>query len=306
MAGYRAVTPPPQAGWDAAPRIHNQPRPGDWARIVIDTGNDQIEPQPYPAYSVPDTICDGWSTPDFTVRMASCRGDAHRATGQPRQDHAVTTLHPSGALLFAVMDGVSSAPLSHLGAELTGHTVLQALWDAVDVRPPWEEVFQRAADALLSSRQGLRPAESAEHVERRLGTTVVAGVVTATTGGPLARVARIGDSGAWWLRGGSYRSVFDPKGRGAATVDSRVAGLPRVPARVESEEVLLSRGSVLLVATDGIGDPLGDGTGLVGQLFSTALAEPPPLLGFAHLVDFARETFDDDRTLLAIWPGGPR
>jgi hypothetical protein len=32
------------------------------------------------------------------------------------------------------------------------------------------------------------------------------------------------------------------------------------------------------------------------------LAEPPPILGLAHAVDFSRETFDDDRTLVAVWP----
>jgi hypothetical protein len=28
----------------------------------------------------------------------------------------------------------------------------------------------------------------------------------------------------------------------------------------------------------------------------------PSLIEFAHAVDFSRETFDDDRTLVAVWP----
>jgi hypothetical protein len=68
---------------------------------------------------------------------------------------------------------------------------------------------------------------------------------------------------------------------------------------------------VLLIGTDGFGDPVGDGRGVVAQLFCGELERPVPPLGFAHLLDFYRETFDDDRTLVALWPrggpaGGPR
>jgi hypothetical protein len=61
---------------------------------------------------------------------------------------------------------------------------------------------------------------------------------------------------------------------------------------------------VLLIATDGIGDPLGTGQGGVGNLFREVLTKPTPpsLIEFAHAVDFSRETFDDDRTLVAVWP----
>jgi hypothetical protein len=31
----------------------------------------------------------------------------------------------------------------------------------------------------------------------------------------------------------------------------------------------------------------------------------PSLIEFAHMVDFSRETFDDDRTLVAVWPRRP-
>jgi hypothetical protein len=64
----------------------------------------------------------------------------------------------------------------------------------------------------------------------------------------------------------------------------------------------LAHGEVLLIGTDGFGDPLGDGTGPVGAHFAVRLARPRPPIAFAHDLDFSRETFDDDRTLLAIWP----
>ncbi|MFC5187983.1 hypothetical protein [Actinomadura harenae] len=40
----------------------------------------------------------------------------------------------------------------------------------------------------------------------------------------------------------------------------------------------------------------------MGALFAGHLAVPPPTPWLAHLLDFSRATFDDDRTLLAVWP----
>jgi hypothetical protein len=82
--------------------------------------------------------------------------------------------------------------------------------------------------------------------------------------------------------------------------------LPYVPESVEAVVEHLTASEVLLVGTDGFGDPLGDGTGPVGALFARHLAVPPTPLRLAQLLDFSRETFDDDRTLVAVWPGGSR
>ena len=55
---------------------------------------------------------------------------------------------------------------------------------------------------------------------------------------------------------------------------------------------------------DGIGDPLAAGHDGVGNLFDEVLTGPgaQSLIEFAHAVDFSREAFDDDRTLVAMWP----
>jgi hypothetical protein len=85
-------------------------------------------------------------------------------------------------------------------------------------------------------------------------------------------------------------------------ISSAVASLPRIPARIAPAGVGLSPDSVLLIGTDGFGDPLGDGDGKLGRLFAENLRTPPHGRGLAHLLDFSRETFDDDRTLVALWP----
>ena len=85
---------------------------------------------------------------------------------------------------------------------------------------------------------------------------------------------------------------------------SAVVGLPRVPTEVIPAVVDVGDGDVLLIGTDGIGDPLGTGHGGVGNLLREVLTGPsvPSLIEFAHAVDFSREAFDDDRTLVAVWP----
>jgi hypothetical protein len=87
-------------------------------------------------------------------------------------------------------------------------------------------------------------------------------------------------------------------------VSSAVVGLPWVPTELAPVVVDVADGDVLLVGTDGIGDPLGGGHGGVGNLLRAVLTDPsvPSLIEFAHAVDFSRETFDDDRTLVAVWP----
>jgi hypothetical protein len=109
---------------------------------------------------------------------------------------------------------------------------------------------------------------------------------------------------------GAYAALLPGKagaGDGADAADqvldnAVLAPLPALAAQPETALVRLSPQHVLLVGTDGFGDPLGDGDGLVGQLFARELAAPPSPLWYAHLLDFSRETFDDDRTLVAVWP----
>jgi hypothetical protein len=237
--------------------------------------------------------------------MASVRGNEHRQTGQYRQDDAGVVAHSaSGTVLFAVMDGVSSAPLAHVGARRAGQAALASLATMLDLGGPvdWGEVLGAAAEALLNdSNHGGRSGETVADVERHLGTTIVTGIVRSTPSGLLATLVRVGDSGAWLMRESRFTSLFPSKDAGE-TIDPTVVALPRLPDRINPVDVPLAPGSVLLVGTDGIGDPLGDGTGLVGELLGLALREPPPLLGLAHAVDFSRDTFDDDRTLVAIWP----
>jgi hypothetical protein len=269
----------------------------------------------------PDVVADGWSSPHFEVRCASVRGAAHRFRGEPRQDEFAVVPHDSGALVAVVADGLSAAPMSHLGATMACRTVVEYLLRALDADPDadvdWPDLLRCAGWSLVeyAARQpppgpgGARTAGPAEPdpraAERALATTVIVALVRPRPPGrATAALARVGDSAAWVLGGGEWRPVFPPSPYAEVLPDG-VAALPRVPPDVAPVEVELGDGDVLLLGTDGFADPLTDALadgGAAGKLFAEALAGPPPMLRLAWLLDFDGETYDDDRTLLGVWP----
>ncbi|MEU2957140.1 protein phosphatase 2C domain-containing protein [Streptomyces xanthochromogenes] len=253
------------------------------------------------------------------MRYASVRGAKHRYYRQPRQDAARAAVHESsGSIVFAVADGVSSATSAEIGAVEACRSavehMLQLLPQGSRGQHPldFRDVAGVAAQRLCRlARRRLNQEEPAPaEVAALYATTLVAGVVRPDPAGPVVSLCRIGDSGAWVLDPSRttaptdrYRPLFDPKtDPDALIVENDVSPLPHVPDPLPVAHTRLSAHEALLIGTDGFGDPLGEGDGQVGALFAHHLAQPPTPLWFAHLVDFTRETFDDDRTLLAIWP----
>jgi hypothetical protein len=290
------------------------PAAASWDPIVLDVGVAAFPSRP-PAGSgrYPDTVVDGWSSDRFDVRLASIRGYSHRFYGRPRQDAASVAFDEgTGSVVFAVADGVSSARCAERGAELAVRTAVNMIGTALRAGrngPDWsaliESISLRLAEEARSpggdgaAETGRAPADFA--------TTLVAGYARPAVAGGVVTVVQLGDSSAWLLDGSGFTRLLGSKSDpgGAAVIPSQVAALPAVPEIVEPVTATLPDGSVLLVGTDGFGDPLGDGTGLVGGLFRSVLRTPPPPLGFAHALDFSRETFDDDRTLVAVWARPP-
>jgi serine/threonine protein phosphatase PrpC len=281
-----------------------------WAAVVVDQPVTSFEPRPAKRSSyLPDTIVDAWSTSHFTVRLASIRGYAHRYYGTPRQDDAVVAVHePTGSLLFAIADGVSAAERAEVGAQLACRTAVDGMLAALNADlpgPNWTQLVKSVAQRLAERaqpRHGPSGGDSAR-AEELFATTLVAGLARPTATGSEATLVQVGDSTAWLLDRGRYDGVLRQKSdRDASVVSSAVSALPQLPTQIEPVTVPLAPGKVLLIGTDGFGDPLGDGSGLVGDLFREVLASPPPPLGLAHALDFSRETFDDDRTLLVVWP----
>ncbi len=299
------------SGWIPAPVDRIDAR---WAPIEIGKPILSFEPRPAPLDGMhypADTVCDGWSTPDVTVRLASVRGYAHRYKGTPRQDDAVVAIHPAtGAVVFAVADGVANSQLSHVGAAIACRSAVLSVLAGLDTAHlvDWSGALREVASRMTGYVADLfRQPVDTDTVGRLLATTLVLGIARPGADGVTATLVQIGDTSAWLLSRGSYQPILVEKTAAAATVvSSAVYALPSVPEHVTAVHVEIPANSVLLVGTDGFGDPLGDRTGEVADAFARALAVPPPPLGLAHLLDFSREMFDDDRTLLAIWPVGGR
>jgi Protein phosphatase 2C len=294
----------PPAGVDGASR---------WSPLVVGRGTGPFTARPPHSgrYYRPDTVCDGWATELFTVRVASVRGYAHRSQHEPRQDDAAALVHPpTGAVTFAVGDGVSAATQSHIGSTVACQAAVSALLDALDADPErldWEDVLHITASRLVEHAQYVLdlPTPDPIKAEEQFATTLVAGVIRpapASQDAAVATMVQVGDTSAWILLGGCYRSAFGESGNDPYLVNSAVTPLPRLPVPVRPRNVAIPGGGVLLIGTDGFGVPLGDGTGRIGKLFADGLTAPPPALELAHVLDFSRETFDDDRTLIAIWP----
>jgi protein phosphatase 2C-like protein len=263
----------------------------------------------------PDSMMDGWGTDRFVLRAASLRGQLHRYLGVPRQDDAALSYHqPPGRLVVAVADGVSAAAQSHLGATMAVRYAVQWLTERLSAGDSvatidWLELFHHAAWQIIEQGGTLfgfdQSAEPAKAAENLLATTLVCAVIDFPRegNGATLHAASVGDSSVWVLTDRTYSQALGGKGKVDSPIaSSEVSGLPRVPPSVTPTVVEVPAGGVILVGTDGFGDPLGTGEGAVGQGFAQKLARPPSMLEFVHLLDFSRETFDDDRTLVTVWP----
>ncbi|CAM4156499.1 protein phosphatase 2C domain-containing protein [Nocardiopsis rhodophaea] len=284
-----------------------------WQRITVGSPGPEFEARPPGQYDFdfPDTECDGWSTPSLCLRFASVRGAKHRYYRQPRQDAARAAVHEAtDSIVFAVADGVSSASSSEFGAVEACRAAVERMLDQLsssarelnfrDVALHAAERLRELAIRFLSGRE-----PEASEVAGLYATTLVVGVVRPDPAGPTAELCRIADSVAWVLdrSGCRYRPLFGSKtGSDTLLVSNEVTPLPHVPDVPEHASVRLDSEHALLVGTDGFADPLGDGDSRVGALFAHHLKRPTSPAWLAHLLDFSRETFDDDRTLLVIWP----
>ncbi|WP_159074403.1 protein phosphatase 2C domain-containing protein [Streptomyces dioscori] len=289
-----------------------------WRPLKVGEPLPLFEPKPPSGLSYrPDTVCDGWSTKELHLRLASVRGYQHRADGSPREDDVAAAWdRRTGTVVFAVADGVSAAEQPHIGSQLACRSAVETMLAQVregdGFVADWDHLLKTVRWQLVEqTRRILRHSEAgAEQTARLLATTLVAGTATPAEGEVRIQLVSIGDSGAWQIKRENFFQVVGGKMAGAdGLVSCAVDPLPFISGVIRPTSFPLEQGTVLLVGTDGFGDPLGDGAGEVATLFRARLRQPVPPLGLAHLLDFSRETFDDDRTLVVLWlrtetPGG--
>lgn len=315
--GLAPPLPEPSAEMLAPPSVSEIRGPVEVPQIIIGTPSPDLEPvatnprfRDFPFR--PDTVIDGWSNGVVTARGASLRGHVHRHNGAPRQDDFALHILPDGRLIALVADGVSSAKQSHLGATMAVRQAthwLKTQAPAKTAEFDWMALAREAAYALINQAQAMLQLQDPPDVgtaEKEMATTLLCAVIEPIgDSGLRASIVGVGDSGAWVLRDGKFTPVLGGKTADESGISSNaVAGLPRLPDTLEPSVVDIGIGDVLLLGTDGIGDPLGNGEGGVGNLLRELFggSRPPSLIEFAHAMDFSRETFDDDRTLIALMP----
>jgi serine/threonine protein phosphatase PrpC len=276
----------------------------------------------------PDTVLDGLviagaeEDPVLELRAASVRGLAHREYCRVRQDAYAFRATPDGQyLLIGVADGVSAGELSHLAADWVVSSGTQALSRLLRTTAPddlpWHSIFVDLASLITDrgsqtlARSGTAPEADSERLTGRevgehMATTALFAVVDlcARPEGHTVHVMRVGDCSAWILRDeGDWVAMHPIKNADEQIHTSAVAALPAVSGGFSPPvRTTLSPGDALFLMSDGVGDPLADGIGEVGDFLANAWHRPPVDLDFAAQVGFARRSYDDDRTVVGVWP----
>lgn len=258
-----------------------------------------------------DTIIDHGCFGSLLVRAASVRGTYARYQSGPREDDYTMGAAGDGRwLVVALADGVTSASASHLAATLAVRTAVQQVQRQLDEDPPGEVdlhgVFQSAAYQLRRSAEPLLEGDgldcTADHIAALFATTLLVAIVPADGANRRVWVARVGDSNAWTLGDGGWTPLLAPKAGGAPLASSAVRALPRLPEAVEVVEVDVAPGRTLVLASDGVTDPFGPTfDGDVARFLAREWhPELPAPLEFARQLSFRGQSWDDDRTAIAI------
>ena len=228
------------------------------------------------------------------VRAASVRGRQHRAVGDPRQDDFALGVADGEDLIAVVCDGVGLFPQSHQAASLAARRLV-AMAGRGEAWPAAFAVVNEELDAQAWDD----PAK--EQAKLTMATTVLAVRVRSDVDGWHGQAAWVGDSPLWHLSpdgrwtGCTHSAVGEDEGPNRTWSSS----LPSPNLLVAETELDLDDGALFLMS-DGVGDPLGE----VDEIRSTLAqrwATAPDIFEFGHQVDFARETYVDDRTVVGLW-----
>ncbi len=125
---------------------------------------------------------------------------------------------------------------------------------------------------------------------------------TATDKGVDVRAMSVGDSGLGVIRNEEIVVLLGAKAPPVDGVtETSVIPLPRIPAYLATGEWTLRTDDTLLLATDGVWDPIGEGESDVARFMVGALGQSlPGPADFLRIADLYKETHDDDRTLVAV------
>ena len=315
----REPTPPPvpvpmQHLVPPTPQPKPRPKPARAVRLAASTSS-----------GVTGLAVDRGRTGPFDVYAASQVGLQHAKNGDPREDaYAVGGDPDRGRVFLAVADGLGSTKDAHAAARRASKTAVDLLrrrFDDDSVPPP-QEWTQMASDVVAQVAQQLDPdamGDAALEIgylspQSRNGSKAArppACTLTFAVAGPYT------DDGypVYWAGVGDCELLFVDLDRGGTltwkthnatktgTLVSNVTdSLPRNPDRVFYGAEMVSPTTMVVVASDGVGDAIRqvpeEFSRVLGAAATIGFTEP----SFAELVSFDLPGLHDDRTLVAAWP----
>ena len=322
------------ADWKAAPEPLTE-RLGDRyvSQDVVENAGSLIEVRQHPQSAVvgghrPSVVADVLDLGGLVVGAVSIRGAAHYDSRTVRQDaYSLGSTEDGRYLVAAVADGVSEGKFSHLGAEWAcqqgvilakqelsqSGDCLQADWGKVGSALR-EEVRNRAIHHLgegflNSDGDRVQSADVPDSVfARAMGTTsellVVDTIPDADDAFVALRIVISGDgSGLVLDQQKGWALLGDRKVGGDQSMASNaVSPLPVDTGPPNVFGWKLQPGQAVVVATDGFGDPIGDGATPVAGYLLRAWAKP--LKSIPELIrtsNFIRVQADDDRSAVVVW-----
>lgn len=287
---FRPAPPPPPAATPAPPAVVPPPRPAPAGPRL--PGTTVVDCRSNAA------LFYGWcASPSGTGRMdvrgAAWRGGLHCANGTDGQDVTGAAWDPeTGVLYVAVADGLGSLPESGRLAREVVRATLHLCLHRPDRRPFAEvgpQLFKSVLDGL---HRKLGPGVAAD-----AGTTLVVAELRPTERGTNLTVHGVGDSEAWISQAGDWLPVHrervparDSLG-GNATRDLPTDTVP------QTRERELSRGDIVLLATDGFTGP-----GIPSSPWPAGVPEPADFLRLLAPPD-GDDDLSDDRGVVAVWVG---
>ncbi|MEO3793081.1 protein phosphatase 2C domain-containing protein [Nonomuraea sp. B10E15] len=264
-------------------------------------------PQPLPVLlaggadsRAPGVALDGGMLAQTTIRAVSIRGRRHRYRGEPLQDAYAVRLSADGRwVIAAVADGLGSTPHAEHAAAVA---VRAATNLALTPEPGWHAAFATIAREVVraTARFAGPVSQPAGRGTDPPATTLTIAVVPADGGRGIAACAAIGDSPALWLHDGTWTELFPPDGR---RPDNVTSALPDDLGELRERQIDWQPGDVLVLCSDGFGTAMGGGGSVLAQQLVTSWSSPPALRSFYRDVGFHLSTYDDDRTVLALWAG---
>lgn len=273
-----------------------------------------------------DFECEAFAVGGLHVAGASLRGLSHSWDGRPNQDAFFVGMSEDQRWVIAVVaDGVSAAALAADAAEASSReawrAVRHALSASTDPREiDWAAVGETVRQRVLARGRRLVAALSGDaSAGQELPAEAVAEHFASTTEVVLVEVAPDADGARRVVRlalaGDSTCAVLDQsdaenpswtiwsagKDPDAAVTSNAVRPLPLPqPELVATWGQLLPR-QVLALVTDGIGDPLADGTTLTGAHLALRWGTPLAAVKFLDSCAFVVAGGEDDRTAVAVW-----